>query len=62
MWFNQKTLAEKIEIVKNVAKKEQLTGNAYAIYCAIALEDYNWEDAASYFLTEYIKEAVADRI
>jgi len=62
MWFKSKTLEEKIEIVKNVAKKEQRSGKAYLVYCAIALYDYGWEDAASYFLTEHVKEALRSEI
>lgn len=59
MWF--KTLDEKIKIVKDSAKKGQWSGNANLVYCNISLEDYNWKDAASYFLAEYVKDAVKAR-
>jgi hypothetical protein len=55
-WFKKKTLEEEISIVKQEAKKREATCKyANLGYCYIAV-DLNLEQAAKFFLFEYIKQ------
>lgn len=56
-----KTLEEKIQIVENVARREQIVHrHPNLVRVAIALDDYGWEDAASHFLTLHVKERIRE--
>lgn len=58
MWFKKKTLEEKIIEIRNFAKRKKLSGDANLVYVVVAIQDFGWDDAANYFLTEHIKESV----
>lgn len=53
--IGNRTLEEKIQLVKEQAAKEKWDGRANIVYIVIALKR-GWEDAARYFLDQYVEE------
>jgi hypothetical protein len=62
-FFKKKSLDDKIALIKQYAKDEQLTfKNANIMYTRVALDVYQWEDAAKYFLNLSLKEKIKEYI
>jgi len=59
--LKEKTLEEKISIIKQYSSRNRYSGrHANMIYVYIAVEIFNWEDAASFFMTEHVRERIRE--